>query len=180
MAGGLCCFGAHVCGICRRAQTAGGWYRGDCSALAPNTASGDGPVQATPIRIDLSVPMLRSTLSGGVAWLPRTRLVSSSNLLLDRQAVYIDVAASVSNRNSLRCEAAGLRTGLGGEPPNAGYDDGEFFLSAGFCVVVVSKAEIIDGTLFRLGEVLLSPCPPIRPASTRAHSPGRRFIEVSG
>ncbi|WP_207062035.1 phosphoribosylformylglycinamidine cyclo-ligase [Motiliproteus sp. SC1-56] len=90
----------------------------------------------------------------------------------------VDVAADVVSGIGEGCEQAGCAL-VGGETAEMpGMYEGEDYDLAGFCVGVVEKDEIIDGSQVQVGDVLLG-----LPASG-PHSNGysliRKIIEVSG
>ena len=90
----------------------------------------------------------------------------------------IDVAANVIKGIADGCEQAGAAL-VGGETAEMPgmYHDGDYDL-AGFCVGVVEKARIIDGSKVRAGDILLGL------ASSGPHSNGysliRKILAVSG
>lgn len=90
----------------------------------------------------------------------------------------IDTAADVVTGIGAGCELAGCAL-VGGETAEMpGMYDGEDYDLAGFCVGVVEKADIIDGSKVREGDVLLAI------ASSGPHSNGfsliRKILERSG
>ncbi|WP_114890333.1 phosphoribosylformylglycinamidine cyclo-ligase [Haemophilus influenzae] len=90
----------------------------------------------------------------------------------------VDVAASVIKGIADGCEMSGC-TLVGGETAEMPgmYHEGDYDL-AGFCVGVVEKSEIIDGTAVKTGDTLIAL------GSSGAHSNGysliRKVLEVSG
>jgi phosphoribosylformylglycinamidine cyclo-ligase len=90
----------------------------------------------------------------------------------------IDVAAQVVSGIGAGCELAGCAL-VGGETAEMPgmYEGGDYDL-AGFCVGVVEKAEIIDGSRVQAGDVLLA-LPSSGPHSN-GYSLVRKIIEVSG
>lgn len=90
----------------------------------------------------------------------------------------IDVAASVIKGIADGCEMSGCAL-VGGETAEMPgmYHEGDYDL-AGFCVGVVEKSEIIDGTAVKTGDTLIAL------GSSGAHSNGysliRKVLEVSG
>ncbi|WP_339650939.1 phosphoribosylformylglycinamidine cyclo-ligase [Halopseudomonas pelagia] len=90
----------------------------------------------------------------------------------------IDIAAQVVSGIGAGCELAGCAL-VGGETAEMpGMYEGEDYDLAGFCVGVVEKAEIIDGTRVQAGDVLLA-LPSSGPHSN-GYSLVRKIIEVSG
>ena len=90
----------------------------------------------------------------------------------------IDIAAQVVTGIGAGCELAGCAL-VGGETAEMpGMYEGEDYDLAGFCVGVVEKAEIIDGTRVQPGDVLLA-LPSSGPHSN-GYSLIRKIIEVSG
>lgn len=90
----------------------------------------------------------------------------------------IDVAAQVVTGIGAGCELAGCAL-VGGETAEMpGMYEGEDYDLAGFCVGVVEKADIIDGTRVQAGDVLLA-LPSSGPHSN-GYSLVRKIIEVSG
>ncbi|QTP59290.1 phosphoribosylformylglycinamidine cyclo-ligase [Billgrantia antri] len=90
----------------------------------------------------------------------------------------VDIAADVVSGIGEGCERAGCAL-VGGETAEMpGMYEGSDYDLAGFCVGVVEKAEILDGSKVGEGDVLLGI------ASTGAHSNGysliRKILEVSG
>jgi phosphoribosylformylglycinamidine cyclo-ligase len=90
----------------------------------------------------------------------------------------VDIAADVVSGIGKGCELAGCAL-VGGETAEMpGMYDGEDYDLAGFCVGVVEKSEIIDGSTVSPGDVLLGL------ASSGPHSNGfsliRKILEVSG
>lgn len=90
----------------------------------------------------------------------------------------VDVAASVVDGIGEGCSQAGCAL-VGGETAEMpGMYHGDDYDLAGFCVGVVEKAEIIDGSKVRPGDALIGI------ASSGAHSNGysliRKIIDVSG
>lgn len=93
-------------------------------------------------------------------------------------ALNIDTAADVVEGIGRGCELAGCAL-VGGETAEMpGMYEGEDYDLAGFCVGVVEKSEIIDGTSVAAGDVLVGI------GSSGPHSNGyslvRKIIEVSG
>ena len=90
----------------------------------------------------------------------------------------VDVAASVIKGIADGCEMSGCAL-VGGETAEMPgmYQEGDYDL-AGFCVGVVEKSEIIDGTAVKTGDTLIAL------GSSGAHSNGysliRKVLEVSG
>ncbi|CBW29819.1 TPA: phosphoribosylformylglycinamidine cyclo-ligase [Haemophilus influenzae] len=90
----------------------------------------------------------------------------------------VDVAASVIKGIAYGCEMSGCAL-VGGETAEMPgmYHEGDYDL-AGFCVGVVEKSEIIDGTAVKTGDTLIAL------GSSGAHSNGysliRKVLEVSG
>ncbi|PRM48997.1 phosphoribosylformylglycinamidine cyclo-ligase [Haemophilus influenzae] len=90
----------------------------------------------------------------------------------------VDVAASVIKGIADGCEISGCAL-VGGETAEMPgmYHEGDYDL-AGFCVGVVEKSEIIDGTAVKTGDTLIAL------GSSGAHSNGysliRKVLEVSG
>ena len=90
----------------------------------------------------------------------------------------VDVAASVIKGIADGCEMSGCAL-VGGETAEMPgmYHEGDYDL-AGFCVGVVEKSEIIDGTAVKTGDTLIAL------GSSGAHSNGysliRKVLEVSG
>ena len=90
----------------------------------------------------------------------------------------IDVAAQVVTGIGAGCELAGCAL-VGGETAEMpGMYEGDDYDLAGFCVGVVEKAEIIDGSRVQAGDVLLA-LPSSGPHSN-GYSLIRKIIEVSG
>ncbi|MDX5377285.1 MAG: phosphoribosylformylglycinamidine cyclo-ligase [Halomonas sp.] len=90
----------------------------------------------------------------------------------------VDIAADVVSGIGEGCERAGCAL-VGGETAEMpGMYEGSDYDLAGFCVGVVEKSEILDGSKVGEGDVLLGV------ASTGAHSNGysliRKILEVSG
>ncbi|MBW6391207.1 phosphoribosylformylglycinamidine cyclo-ligase [Billgrantia antri] len=90
----------------------------------------------------------------------------------------VDIAADVVSGIGEGCERAGCAL-VGGETAEMpGMYEGSDYDLAGFCVGVVEKTEILDGSKVGEGDVLLGI------ASTGAHSNGysliRKILEVSG
>ncbi len=93
-------------------------------------------------------------------------------------ALNIDTAAAVVNGIGQGCELAGCAL-VGGETAEMpGMYEGEDYDLAGFCVGVVEKADIIDGSKVEAGDTLIAI------ASSGPHSNGysliRKILEVSG
>lgn len=89
----------------------------------------------------------------------------------------VDVAASVVTGIGVGCEQAGIAL-VGGETAEMpGMYDGEDYDLAGFCVGVVEKEDIIDGSKVKAGDKLIAL------ASSGPHSNGyslvRKILEVS-
>ncbi|WP_112083072.1 phosphoribosylformylglycinamidine cyclo-ligase [Haemophilus influenzae] len=90
----------------------------------------------------------------------------------------VDVAASVIKGIADGCEMSGCAL-VGGETAEMPgmYNEGDYDL-AGFCVGIVEKSEIIDGTAVKTGDTLIAL------GSSGAHSNGysliRKVLEVSG
>lgn len=90
----------------------------------------------------------------------------------------IDVAADVVTGIGAGCELAGCAL-VGGETAEMpGMYEGDDYDLAGFCVGVVEKSEIIDGTKVQPGDVLLA-LPSSGPHSN-GYSLIRKIIEVAG
>ena len=90
----------------------------------------------------------------------------------------IDVAAQVVTGIGAGCELAGCAL-VGGETAEMpGMYEGDDYDLAGFCVGVVEKAEIIDGSKVQPGDVLLA-LPSSGPHSN-GYSLIRKIIEVAG
>lgn len=90
----------------------------------------------------------------------------------------IDVAAQVVSGIGAGCELAGCAL-VGGETAEMpGMYEGEDYDLAGFCVGVVEKSEIIDGSRVQAGDVLLA-LPSSGPHSN-GYSLVRKIIEVAG
>jgi phosphoribosylformylglycinamidine cyclo-ligase len=90
----------------------------------------------------------------------------------------IDVAAEVVTGIGAGCELAGCAL-VGGETAEMpGMYEGEDYDLAGFCVGVVEKSEIIDGSRVQAGDVLLA-LPSSGPHSN-GYSLVRKIIEVAG
>lgn len=90
----------------------------------------------------------------------------------------VDVAAQVVTGIGAGCELAGCAL-VGGETAEMpGMYEGDDYDLAGFCVGVVEKAEIIDGTKVQPGDVLLA-LPSSGPHSN-GYSLIRKIIEVAG
>jgi phosphoribosylformylglycinamidine cyclo-ligase len=93
-------------------------------------------------------------------------------------ALNVDTAADVVEGIGRGCELAGCAL-VGGETAEMpGMYEGEDYDLAGFCVGVVEKSEIIDGSTVAAGDVLIGV------GSSGPHSNGyslvRKIIEVSG
>ena len=90
----------------------------------------------------------------------------------------VDVAATVVTGIGAGCELAGCSL-VGGETAEMpGMYEGEDYDLAGFCVGVVEKAEIIDGSTVAAGDTLIA-LPSSGPHSN-GYSLIRKIIEVSG
>ena len=90
----------------------------------------------------------------------------------------VDVAAQVVTGIGAGCELAGCAL-VGGETAEMpGMYEGDDYDLAGFCVGVVEKSEIIDGTRVQPGDVLLA-LPSSGPHSN-GYSLIRKIIEVAG
>lgn len=90
----------------------------------------------------------------------------------------VDVAATVVTGIGAGCELAGCSL-VGGETAEMpGMYEGEDYDLAGFCVGVVEKAEIIDGSRVQAGDALIA-LPSSGPHSN-GYSLIRKIIEVSG
>jgi phosphoribosylformylglycinamidine cyclo-ligase len=90
----------------------------------------------------------------------------------------VDVAAQVITGIGSGCELAGCAL-VGGETAEMpGMYEGEDYDLAGFCVGVVEKSEIIDGSKVQAGDALLA-LPSSGPHSN-GYSLIRKIIEVSG
>lgn len=90
----------------------------------------------------------------------------------------IDVAAQVVTGIGAGCELAGCAL-VGGETAEMpGMYEGEDYDLAGFCVGVVEKSEIIDGSRVQAGDVLIA-LPSSGPHSN-GYSLVRKIIEVAG
>tara|TARA_R110000782_G_scaffold204394_1_gene292932 strand:+ start:338 stop:1405 length:1068 start_codon:yes stop_codon:yes gene_type:complete len=90
----------------------------------------------------------------------------------------IDIAAEVVTGIGEGCELAGCAL-VGGETAEMpGMYEGEDYDLAGFCVGVVEKSEIIDGSRVQAGDVLLA-LPSSGPHSN-GYSLVRKIIEVAG
>ena len=90
----------------------------------------------------------------------------------------IDVAAQVVSGIGAGCELAGCAL-VGGETAEMpGMYEGEDYDLAGFCVGVVEKSEIIDGSRVQAGDVLLA-LPSSGPHSN-GYSLVRKIFEVAG
>ena len=90
----------------------------------------------------------------------------------------VDVAATVVTGIGVGCELAGCSL-VGGETAEMpGMYEGEDYDLAGFCVGVVEKAEIIDGSKVATGDTLIA-LPSSGPHSN-GYSLIRKIIEVSG
>lgn len=90
----------------------------------------------------------------------------------------VDVAAQVVTGIGAGCELAGCAL-VGGETAEMpGMYEGEDYDLAGFCVGVVEKSEIIDGSRVQTGDVLLA-LPSSGPHSN-GYSLIRKIIEVAG
>ena len=90
----------------------------------------------------------------------------------------VDIAASVISGIGEGCEQAGCAL-VGGETAEMpGMYEGDDYDMAGFCVGVVEKEDIIDGSRVHVGDALIGI------ASSGAHSNGysliRKIIEVAG
>ncbi len=90
----------------------------------------------------------------------------------------VDIAANVVTGIGKGCELSGCAL-VGGETAEMpGMYQGEDYDLAGFCVGVVEKAKIIDGSSVKIGDALIGI------ASSGPHSNGysliRKIIEVSG
>ena len=93
-------------------------------------------------------------------------------------ALNIDTSAAVVSGIGQGCELAGCAL-VGGETAEMpGMYEGEDYDLAGFCVGVVEKADIIDGSMVEAGDTLIAI------ASSGPHSNGysliRKILEVSG
>ncbi len=90
----------------------------------------------------------------------------------------VDVAATVVTGIGAGCELAGCSL-VGGETAEMpGMYEGEDYDLAGFCVGVVEKSEIIDGTKVQTGDALIA-LPSSGPHSN-GYSLIRKIIEVAG
>ncbi|MDY3198560.1 MAG: phosphoribosylformylglycinamidine cyclo-ligase, partial [Pseudomonadaceae bacterium] len=90
----------------------------------------------------------------------------------------VDVAAQVVTGIGAGCELAGCAL-VGGETAEMpGMYEGDDYDLAGFCVGVVEKSEIIDGSKVQAGDVLLA-LPSSGPHSN-GYSLIRKIIEVAG
>ena len=90
----------------------------------------------------------------------------------------VDVAATVVTGIGAGCELAGCSL-VGGETAEMpGMYEGEDYDLAGFCVGVVEKAEIIDGSKVQTGDALVA-LPSSGPHSN-GYSLIRKILEVSG
>ncbi|AQZ95045.1 phosphoribosylformylglycinamidine cyclo-ligase [Halopseudomonas phragmitis] len=90
----------------------------------------------------------------------------------------VDIAAQVVTGIGAGCELAGCAL-VGGETAEMpGMYEGEDYDLAGFCVGVVEKAEIIDGSRVQTGDALIA-LPSSGPHSN-GYSLIRKIIEVSG
>ena len=92
--------------------------------------------------------------------------------------LHVDTAAAVVTGIGQGCELAGCSL-VGGETAEMpGMYEGEDYDLAGFCVGVVEKADIIDGSKVEAGDTLIAI------ASSGPHSNGysliRKILEVSG
>src|SRR5690554_884255 len=90
----------------------------------------------------------------------------------------VDMAADVINGIGIGCEQAGASL-VGGETAEMpGMYEGDDYDLAGFCVGVVEKSEIIDGSKVQPGDLLLA-LPSSGPHSN-GYSLIRKIIEVAG
>ena len=90
----------------------------------------------------------------------------------------VDVAATVVTGIGAGCELAGCSLVVGETAEMPGMYEGEDYDLAGFCVGVVEKSEIIDGSKVQAGDALIA-LPSSGPHSN-GYSLIRKIIEVAG